>query len=380
MFPFSNVNKGDTIIIYGAGNLCKEYLPQITSTGYCKCIAIVDKNSENLSSVLGIPVVEPEHIKHLNYDKIVIASKKHSNHIYSSLLEMGVDSKVIVRNEHAYKHQLGDKFVFINDYSYTPKHRDTLQTSKIGSILNEWYCENKNDVYSLFNKFFSYKHNYEKIPFEPESEDIPNWNNGYVHPLDAISVYGFLAEKNPRYYVEVGSGNTTLFAAQSIRDNNLRTKIISIDPFPRASINKLCHELYRIPFEDMDLSFFNDLTSEDILLIDNSHRAFPNSDVTVFFTEVLPSLASGLLYTMHDIFLPFDYSEVWSSTQKRWYNEQYMLCAYLLGGGGGDKIVLPAKYLGHQNDFTDFCKPLRGKGQLFHKKTFSGGFFWMEKA
>jgi len=380
LFPFGNVALGEKIVLYGAGAVCREYIAQIGVTKYCKCIAIVDKNYKKIKSVNGIPVVEPSCINNIIYDKIVIASTTYVDEIYAQLQSMGVSSEVIVKESHVVKQQIEPKHVYIDDYVYNPKHRSSLASSKINDILSDWYVESKEEVFLLMNKFYKYERNYEKIPFDTNLENTPRWNNSFVHPLDAINIYGFLAIKNPRFYVEVGSGNTTLFAKQSINDNNLRTKIISIDPFPRASINELCYKIYRNPLEEMDISFFEQLTSEDILLIDNSHRSFPNSDVTVFFTEILPKLPSGLLYTMHDIFLPFDYSDVWSTTQKRWYNEQYLLCAYLLGGGGGDKIVFPAKFLGHQKDFIETCEPMRGEGKLFHKKTFSGGFFWLEKS
>ena len=170
-----------------------------------------------------------------------------------------------------------------------------------------------------------------------------------------------------------------MFAAQSIRDNHLRTKIISIDPFPRAEIDQLCHKIYRMPFEDMDLNFFATLTAEDIFVVDNSHRSFPNSDVTVFFTEVLPKLPSGMLYTMHDIFLPVDYPENWSCAERRWYNEQYLLCAYLLGGAAGDKIVCPNAFLGGKNEIFEACRSLWGQGEVLENNWFGGGFFWLRK-
>jgi hypothetical protein len=216
-----------------------------------------------------------------------------------------------------------------------------LEKSRVNEILNNWYTNNEQEVLALLTKFCAYKQNYEKIPFESTSNETPKWINRFLSPLDAISLYGFLATRNPRYYIEVGSGNTTLIAAQAIRDNNLRTKIISIDPQPRAGIDKLCHKIYRVPLENMDCNFFTTLTSEDILIVDNSHRCFPNSDVTVFFTEILPKLPPGLLYTLQDIVLPKDYPEDWTVKEKRWYNEQYLLCAYLLGGADGDKIKCP---------------------------------------
>ena len=42
--------------------------------------------------------------------------------------------------------------------------------------------------------------------------------------------------------------------------------------------------------EDVPRDFWEGIGSNDLLFIDNSHRSFPNSDVTVFFAEVLPAL------------------------------------------------------------------------------------------
>ena len=271
--------------------------------------------------------------------------------------------------------------VYIDDYSkYNPHKRESLRHSRIGAIMDKWWIINKNEAIELVSKFCTYKQYYEKIPFDTLAEGTPKWNNDFLPSLDAISIYGFLADKNPRYYVEVGSGNTTLFAAQSIRDNNLRTKIISIDPFPRADVDKLCFKVYRMPFEDMDLEFFATLSAEDIFLVDNSHRSFPNSDVTVFFTEVLPMLPSGILFAMHDICPPNDYSEEWSNHQRRWYNEQYLLCAYLLGGAAGDKIIFPTNFMLSKSELIGVCDSLCGKGEMLERKGLGGSLFWMAKA
>jgi hypothetical protein len=255
-----------------------------------------------------------------------------------------------------------------------------LGTSKISEILEHWYLENQHEIIELMRNFCSFKEHYKKIPLHSSSELSPQWINRWIPPFDAISIYAFLAINNLRYYVEVGSGNTTMFAAQSIHDNNLRTKIISIDPYPRAGIDALCHAIYRIPFENMDLDFFRTLSADDVFLIDNSHRAFPNSDVTVFFTEVLPGLPSGILYAMHDIFLPQDYPEQWSCKERRWYNEQYLLCAYLLGGANGDKIMSPNAFLGSKENVIKACNSLWGTGEFLEGVGFGGGFFWLRKS
>lgn len=97
----------------------------------------------------------------------------------------------------------------------------------------------------------------------------------------------------------------------------------------------------------MDPSYFSILEEGDLFFIDNSHRSFQNSDVTVFFTEILPRLKPGVTVGIHDIFLPFDYPNEWSD---RFYNEQYLLCCYLLGGMQKLQIELPLVYLYYCTD------------------------------
>jgi len=169
----------------------------------------------------------------------------------------------------------------------------------------------------------------------------PYWANDWLTGFDAIALYGMLALHSPAHYLEVGSGNSTKFARQVIRDKHLATRIISIDPHPRAEIDSLCDVVIRSKLEEVDVSHFDVLEAGDILFIDNSHRVFQGSDVTVFFLEVLPRLRPGVLVQIHDIFLPFDYPMIW---RNRHYSEQYMLASYLLAGGGKLDILLPVPY------------------------------------
>src|SRR5262249_13315340 len=142
------------------------------------------------------------------------------------------------------------------------------------------------------------------IPLRGDPADgAPYWDNGWLPPLDALGLYGFLAEHNPRRYVEVGSGNSTRFARRAIADPRLSTRITSIDPAPRAHIDPLCDVVVRQPLERADLGLFADLAAGDVVFLDGSHRAFMGSDVTVFFFEVLPRLPAGVLVHVHDIVL-----------------------------------------------------------------------------
>jgi FkbM family methyltransferase len=132
----------------------------------------------------------------------------------------------------------------------------------------------------------------------------PYWQNPYINGLDGIALYCFPALNNSTIYLEIGSGNSTKFVRRSIRDNELCTRVISIDPAPRAEVDGLCDEIIREPLEGVDLDVFGRLGSGDVLVFDGSHHVFQNSDVTVFFLEIMPRLAPGVLVYVDDIFCP----------------------------------------------------------------------------
>jgi predicted O-methyltransferase YrrM len=166
----------------------------------------------------------------------------------------------------------------------------------------------------------------------------PSWVNGMISGLDGASFYAFMREREPARYLEIGSGNSTKFVARAKRDGELQTRIVSIDPHPRAEVDELCDEVIRKPLEAADLSIFGTLEAGDILFFDGSHRVFMNSDVAVFFLEVLPLLPAGVLVGIHDIYLPDDYP---ADIAERYWSEQYPLATWLLGGADVE-IVLPA--------------------------------------
>jgi hypothetical protein len=202
----------------------------------------------------------------------------------------------------------------------------------------------------------------------------PSWINGYLCGLDAAALYASLALTNPERYVEVGSGNSTRFARRAIRDHGLRTKITSIDPHPRLDVDAIADEVIRRGLEDSDLSTVTSLRSGDILFIDGSHRCFMNSDATVFFLDVLPRLAAGVRVHVHDIFLPYDYPPEW---EDRYYSEQYLLAAYLLGGGNRTRILLPNAFVSRDPELAAVLGPIWeqiGNGAIDRE----GCSFWLE--
>jgi len=212
----------------------------------------------------------------------------------------------------------------------------------------------------------------ERIAIEAHGDVEPSWSNEFLPWLDAAALYAFLRDRDPARYVEIGSGNSTRFAARARKDGGLKTHFTSIDPAPRAEIDTLCDTVIRCPLEGADLSVFAELSAGDVVFLDGSHRVFMNNDVVTFFLEVLPALAPGVLVGIHDIYLPFDYP---SEIAGRYYSEQYMLAAYLLGDPPV-RIVLPSWYV--FTEHRDEVRTIWQRSSHFREIECSGAAFWLQ--
>jgi methyltransferase family protein len=150
----------------------------------------------------------------------------------------------------------------------------------------------------------------------------------------------------------------------------------SIDPAPRQEIDRICDRIIRSPLESCDLGVFDELAPGDTLFFDGSHRAFSNSDVVVFFFEVLPRLRSGVIVHIHDIFIPDDYPAVWN---QRLYNEQYILAAMLMCEKPPFRVVAPVAFICQDEALSAsakraFISPTGGRDIPFMQTS----SFWLE--
>ena len=261
-------------------------------------------------------------------------------------------------------------------YGYgKPPHRQLFAILEAG----------RNEYANRLSRFCSLRDSLSQIPDQSTLEAVePCWGpQRYFSSLDAVALYGMLLEFRPQKFVEVGSGYSTKFARRAIHDHSLRTRITSVDPAPRAEIDKLCDSVIRRPLEELDLSIFDELEPGDFLFIDSSHRTFSNSDVTVVFMDVLPRLRPGVVVHFHDIFWPYDYLPEWSD---RWYSEQYLLGAYLLGDGGSKvEVLLPNAFVVRDRELAEICKPLleiagirRPCNANSSPYCIAGGSFWLQ--
>ena len=81
LFPFHLIEKGSRIVLYGAGEVAKDYLRQIECDNYCKVVAVLDTNRAGESIILNkeesILIESIDYLNHnSNYDKIVISVRE----------------------------------------------------------------------------------------------------------------------------------------------------------------------------------------------------------------------------------------------------------------------------------------------------------------
>lgn len=240
--------------------------------------------------------------------------------------------------------------------------------------LMERFDTERSKYANTLESFFDFSDQLKIIPDEnPGDGKTPFFRNSMFSGMDAVSLYSFVCKRNPRSIVEIGSGNSTKFLRRAIDDRDLETQLISIDPQPRQEIDELTNIIFRSRLEDIDLKVFEDLGDNDIVVFDGSHRCFQNSDVTVFFLEILPSLKPGVLVYIDDIYLPYDYPPDWGD---RWYSEQYILATLLLADGGRRyDIVLPLTYVKSDQYLSQI------EEKFWHsvgREPHSGNGFWLQ--
>ena len=234
-----------------------------------------------------------------------------------------------------------NRALYADILEYSLKHRETLQNIKISGIETD--------------------------------TTKPVYNNGYLPGLDIVGIYTMISRYEPSKYIEVGSGNSTKVAFKAIRENNLNTQIISIDPKPRTEIDSIADVVIREPFENTNLDLILSLKENDILFIDNSHRILPNSDSMVFYLEVLPRLAKGVIVHIHDIYLPYDYPEFMC---ERFYSEQYGLAIYLMANNERYQPILPNYFISKDEELSQILNPIWSHPTLKEVEK-HGGSFWL---
>ncbi|OUR76214.1 hypothetical protein A9Q83_15530 [Alphaproteobacteria bacterium 46_93_T64] len=195
-----------------------------------------------------------------------------------------------------------------------------------------------------FEKFLGETDDYAKTfsEFGKDHPPAPRWEQDWFPRLDGAAAYKMVRDCKPANIIEVGSGHSTRFMVQAIKDGNLDTRFTAIDPAPRADISKLPITIHNDIVQNSRVEIFDQLGSGDILFIDSSHIAMPGSDVDFLFLNILPRLPSGVIVHIHDIFLPHDYPQSW---EWRGYNEQQVVAPLLFSGY---EVLFSSQYAARQ--------------------------------
>lgn len=226
----------------------------------------------------------------------------------------------------------------------------------------------------LRNHFPRFRKQYQHFPTKPTGEQNRFYlGNHLFDGTDALVAYCMVRHFQPRLIIEVGSGFSSLVLGAAAAEND-SASIISIEPFPREFLRKGfpgLRSLIEKKVQDIDLTFFSQLESGDILFIDSSHTVKIGGDVNYLFLEVMPRLKPGVIVHVHDIFLPFDYRRDWVLDEFRFWTEQYLLQAFMMFNSEFE-VLMANSYLNHyhQEDL---------KAAFPNLPSWEGGSFWIRR-
>ena len=222
----------------------------------------------------------------------------------------------------------------------------------------------------LRNHFSKFRREYETLVAEPPPGQL--WPFGGT---DVLVAYCMVRHFRPRRIIEVGSGFSSLVLGQAAAKNK-NSALICIDPFPNELIRKsnsvpALRSLIETKVQDVDMEFFSQLESGDILFIDSSHTVKIGGDVNYLFLEILPRLKAGVIVHVHDIFFPFEYRRDWMLEEFRFWTEQYLLQAFLIFNSEFE-VLMANSYLNHYH-------PRDLKAAFPNLRRWIGGSFWMRR-
>ena len=111
-------------------------------------------------------------------------------------------------------------------------------------------------------------------------------------------------------------------------------ELTAIEPYPprflKDSSSIGISNLIQKELQDVNTDVLATLDRNDILFLDSTHVVSINSDVCWEFLEILPRLQKGVIIHVHDIFLPYEYPRAWVKDKKTFWNEAYLLQAFLM--------------------------------------------------
>ena len=182
---------------------------------------------------------------------------------------------------------------------------------------------------------------------------LPYQNTG-LSLFDSYFLYSFVKGNMPKKIIEIGCGETTKIIQKSLKENNIKSTHICIEPYPSFSFKKFLSEkgqsveLINKKVQETSIDIFYDC---DFLFIDSSHVAKTDSDVLYEFFEIIPKLKKGTVIHFHDIMIPYAYWLDWHKEGSQYWNESYFLHSFLMYNSAWETIFSSRFY--QQNKFSN---------------------------
>ena len=206
------------------------------------------------------------------------------------------------------------------------RYANDLSVPIYPEITNHFYSQE-----NTFREYLSAINSYGDFISNNISSEKLNlrWNQDWFPRSDAAAAYTFIRKKLPKIVIEIGSGHSTRFLLKGMIDQDLDSKLICIDPNPRAKI-PIHKNIFHInkTLQNIDLDIIK-INPNDILFVDSSHILMPGSDVDIIVNRLLPRFPIGSIVHFHDILLPDDYPKEW---KWRNYNEQSIISTLISSG------------------------------------------------
>ena len=215
LFPFDKVPKNSRIVLYGAGNVGKQFYDQITETNFCKIVLWLDKKAD------GILIKQPETVASLDsneYDFAIIAIENET---------IVLEVKDLLMNYGVPEHKILHRIHFITEVW----GRGILDGISVKQIKwSEKQGTNYNEI------------NFTNIEFYDENilMDIEKYLTGKIEETNYLKsetsykhrafLNGIIRKTKPKIIVEIGlsAGGSTCVILNAIRDME-KTKLYSFD-------------------------------------------------------------------------------------------------------------------------------------------------------
>ena len=182
-------------------------------------------------------------------------------------------------------------------------------------------------------------------------------NNGSFKSVDAEVLYCMIRHFKPKRIIEIGSGYSTYLSAQGLLKNKkggTNAELVAIEPYPNDTLKEGFSGLSRLitdPFQSPILA----------------------TPLQYEYLEVLPRLKKGVIVHVHDIFFPSEYPREWVLEDYRFWNEQYLLRAFLSFNSAFEVL-----WMGH---YMHLKHPelLKRAFNSYKSETASPASFWMRR-